>query len=102
MVQCLPVKNLRRPPDLGGSLTLSGVPTKTQAPTRSLASLLTSGASLDGLSSARTGSVPPVGSTRADATKTPAIRMPRCVVGLFMADAPVFGVIGLRLVPKVE
>ena len=38
--QCFPVKNLRRPPDFGASPTLSGVPTKTQVPIRSLASLV--------------------------------------------------------------
>ena len=77
----------------GSNVTFSGVPAKTHVPTRSLASLLASAASLDGLSSARTGSPLPVGSTSANAAKTPAIRLTRCVVGLFIFVAPVSGLL---------
>src|SRR5262249_3766936 len=62
-----PVMNLRRPPDAGGSLTLSGVPTRTQVPTRSLASLAGS-APFPGSSPARTGSTTADTSRRAAAT----------------------------------
>src|SRR5260370_42099594 len=89
--QCFPVMNLRRPPDLGGSETLSGVPTKTQVPTRSLASLVGSAAPLPGSSPAPTESVLPACSTRADARNRAVIRMPRRFVDFSIGDAAVYG-----------
>src|SRR5262245_45116281 len=86
MAQCFPVKNLRRPPDWGGSATLSGVPTNTQVPIRSLASLVGSAPLLCGWSPA------PTRSTTADTRRTAATGMARRFVDLSIGEAPVCGV----------
>src|SRR6516164_4235546 len=84
--------NFRRPPDLGTSPTLSGVPTRIQVPMKSLASLLGSFDAPDGRSSARRENTIPVGSARATAPKRRAIRtLPRDVTGLFMVEHPFLG-----------
>src|SRR5262245_28252038 len=86
MHQCLPVMNLRRPPVAGGSPTLSGVPTRTQVPAMSLASLVGSAPFLGGSSPA------PAGSTTADTRRTDATRRARRFVDLSIGEAPVCGV----------
>src|SRR5262245_37869566 len=80
MHQFFPVKNLRRPPDLGGSPTFSGVPTSTQVPMRSLANSPFLGGS----------SPAPTGSTTTDTKRrTAATPRARYFIDLSIVEAPV-------------